>query len=86
MNNLGRNLALWAIIALLIVALLQLIGNGNDRRDQQPDLAFSEFIAEVELGNIREVTIRGNDIAGKYENGLQFKTYAPNDPDLVRRL
>ncbi|MEQ8247252.1 MAG: ATP-dependent zinc metalloprotease FtsH [Alphaproteobacteria bacterium] len=86
MNNLGRNLALWAIIALLIVALFQLIGNGNDRRDQQPDLAFSEFIAEVELGNIREVTIRGNDIAGKYENGLQFKTYAPNDPDLVRRL
>ncbi len=86
MNNLGRNLALWAIIALLIVALFELINNGNDSRETESELAFSEFIADVETGNVREVTITGNAIAGTRQNGSRFKTYAPNDPDLVRRL
>ena len=87
MNNLGRNLALWAIIALLIVALFQLINSGNSTNDiADREIAFSGFIGEVEAGDVREVTIRGNEIAGARHDGTKFKTYAPDDPGLVRRL
>jgi len=85
-NNLGRNLALWAIIALLIVALFQLMNSGSTSRDDQPDVAFSQFIAEVEAGDVREVNIKGHEIVGTRHDGTRFKSFAPDDPDLVRRL
>ena len=86
MNNLGRNLALWAIIALLIVALFQLMNSGSTSRNDQPDVAFSQFIAEVEAGDVREVNIKGHEIVGTRHDGTRFKSFAPDDPDLVRRL
>jgi len=85
-NNLGRNLALWAIIALLIVALFQLMNSGSTSRNDQPDVAFSQFIAEVEAGDVREVNIKGHEIVGTRHDGTRFKSFAPDDPDLVRRL
>ena len=35
-----------------------------------------------------EVTIQGQNIPiqGKYQNGESFRTFAPNDPDLVKTL
>jgi cell division protease FtsH len=86
-NNLGRNLALWAIIALLIVALFQLINAGNNASDgASRDIAFSGFIAEVEAGDVRDVTIKGNAIEGTRHDGTKFTTFAPDDPGLVARL
>ena len=35
---------------------------------------------------MREVTIQGNTINGKFTDGRTFSTYAPNDPNLVERL
>jgi cell division protease FtsH len=85
-NNLGRNLALWAIIALLIVALFQLISTGNNVSEGNNEILFSGFVAEVEAGDIREVYIAGNEITGERHDGTKFKTFAPDDPTLVRRL
>jgi hypothetical protein len=36
------------------------------------------LIASVESNNVAEVTIQGNDIAGKLKDGKQFKTFAPS--------
>ncbi|MDH3951987.1 MAG: ATP-dependent zinc metalloprotease FtsH, partial [Deltaproteobacteria bacterium] len=33
-----------------------------------------------------QVTIQGNDIYGKYKDGTAFRTFVPNDPDLIRVL
>ena len=47
---------------------------------------FSEFIAAVERGEVGEVVIQGNNIQGKYKNSGQFRTFAPDDPQLVKSL
>jgi cell division protease FtsH len=47
---------------------------------------FSEFIAAVERGEVGEVVIQGNNIQGKYKNGGQFRTFAPDDPQLMKSL
>jgi cell division protease FtsH len=52
----------------------------------EPEIAFSEFIGAVERGEIQGVVIQGNNIQGKYKNGRDFKTFAPDDPDLVKSL
>ncbi|MDA0262225.1 MAG: ATP-dependent metallopeptidase FtsH/Yme1/Tma family protein, partial [Proteobacteria bacterium] len=85
MNNVGKNLALWVIIALLLVVLFNLF-QGPSIRGPVSNLAFSEFLAETDAGQISDVTIKGNSIAGHYADGRAFTTYAPNDPTLVTRL
>ena len=85
MNNLGKNLALWIIIGLLLVALFNLFQQPSDRSGQV-GIPFSTFINEVQNGQVREVTIQGHNISGVYGDGRSFKTYAPDDPNLVERL
>jgi cell division protease FtsH len=85
LNNIGKNLALWVIIALLVVALFNLFQSSGRNGAEQP-LAFSEFLTQVESGQVAEVTIQGNDISGTLQNQTPFTTYAPDDSQLVQRL
>ncbi|MBV8109286.1 MAG: ATP-dependent zinc metalloprotease FtsH [Hyphomicrobiales bacterium] len=85
MNNFGKNLALWIIIGLLLVALFNLFQNSSSR-GPHAQLAFSDFLGEVERGQVTDVTIQGNTIQGHFNDGRAFSTYAPQDPNLVDRL
>ena len=87
MNKLGKNFFLWAIIAALVLLLFQMFNTG-DERAQETTIAFSDFLADVETGKVRDVTIAGNSITGHYNqlDGRPFRTFAPNDPSLVDRL
>jgi cell division protease FtsH len=82
-----RNLAVWVVIALLLVALFNLFQNPNQSRRGQA-IAYSDFIASVEKREIQELTIQGNRIEGTYrDNTNAFRTHAPNnDPGLIDRL
>ena len=85
-NNFGRNIALWIIIALLLLTLFNIF-QGQSNRGPSTMLAFSEFLDKVEEGQIRDVTIEGQDISGHFAGtGQAFSTYAPDDPNLVDRL
>ena len=83
--NFNRNMALWVVIGLLIFALFNLF-QGSQPRESQTSLAFSDFIISVQAGDVRNVTIRGNEFSGHYRDGRNFQTYAPNDPSLVQTL
>jgi len=56
-NNFGKNLALWIIIGLLLVALFNLF-QSSTTHTPQPSLAYSEFINDVNRGEVRQVTIQ----------------------------
>ena len=49
MNNFGKNLALWIIIGLLLIALFNLF-QSSTTHTPQPTLAYSEFINDVNRG------------------------------------
>src|SRR5438067_1301721 len=84
-NNFGKNLALWIVIGLLLVALFNLFQTSSTRGPQST-LAFSDFLADVNRGQVTDVTIQGNNINGHFTDGRAFTTYAPSDPGLVTRL
>ncbi|MBU8541401.1 ATP-dependent zinc metalloprotease FtsH [Falsiroseomonas tokyonensis] len=86
MNNFGRNLALWVIVALLLVALFNLFqpSGGASRTAQQ--VAYSDFLNEVNAGQVRDVTIQGRTVTGQLNDGRSFSTFTPEDPQLVSRL
>ena len=85
MGSFGKNIALWIIIGLLLVALFQLFQGGSTRSPSH-ELAFSEFIADVEKGQVSDVTIRGHTLTGHYIDGREFNTFTPDDPTLVATL
>ena len=85
MNNFGKNLALWIVIGLLLVALFNLFQTSSSRGPQST-LAFSDFLNDVGRGQVADVTIQGNNISGHFTDSRAFTTYAPNDPGLVNRL
>ena len=76
-------MALWLVIALVMVLLFNLF---NQPKVAKQKVLFSEFRLAVERGDVREVTIQGNNIYGKFNNGKEFKTYSLDDPDLVKDL
>ena len=80
MSNFGRNLALWAVIGLLVVVLFQMLpGEG-----QPDDIAYSDFLDLVATGQVSNVEIQGSRITGHQRGGASsFTTYAPDDPNLI---
>ncbi len=84
-NSFGKNLALWIVIALLLVALFQLFQSSNGKSQHQ-SIPYSSFLSDVERGSVQDVTIQGNDISGHHTDGTAFLTYAPIDPPLVEKL
>jgi len=85
MNPNFRNFALWTIIFLLVLALVTLFNNQGTRTNAR-DIAYSQFLSEVESGRIASVVISGHDISGNFTDGQSFSTYAPFDQKLVDRL
>jgi cell division protease FtsH len=84
-NNFGKNLALWIIIGLLLVALFNLF-QSSSTRSPQASVPFSDFLNEVERGQVADVTIKGNQISGHFTDGRSFSTYSPPDANVVDRL
>jgi cell division protease FtsH len=82
--NAGRNLAIWIIVGLLLMALFNLLQvpmGANGR----VNLAFSDFLQMVDSQQVNSVMIHIN-ISGQLSDNRNFVTYAPNDPSLVERL
>jgi len=84
-NNFGKNLALWIIIGLLLVALFNLFQTSSTRTPSQ-SIPFSQLLDEVERGQVADVTIKGNQVSGHYSDGRSFATYLPPDANVVDRL
>ena len=84
MNQFYKNLALWLVIGMIMIALFNIF---NQPLNNQSDVIFSEFMDQVESGKISEVTIQGDRVSGKYIDGSSFQTMTPSkDQDLVRVL
>ena len=84
MNPRFKNLALWVLIGLFMIVLFNLFNLPS--APSEDDLVFSDFMMKLEKGEISEVLIKENFITGTLKDGKKFKTYAAEDPELVKRL
>ena len=83
MNQFYKNLALWLVISLVMILLFNMMT--QKEREQKP-ISYTNFMTSVDDGKVAEVTVQGSNIEGKYKDDSLFKTYAPNDPDLIKTL
>ena len=85
MKNFSKNIILWIIIGLLLIALFNLFQGTSSNRSSS-EISFSDFISATESGNVSEVHLTGNNVHGFFEDGRPFSTYSPNYPNLVDKL
>ncbi len=85
MNNFGKNLALWLVIGVLLIALFNLFQTSSTRSNQS-GMAYSDLLAEVDRGAVSAVTIKGDQISGTTNDGRAFTTTAPPGSNVADRL
>lgn len=85
MKNTTRNFVIWILIAIGLFGLFQMLP-GSHSKQSAPPIAFSEFLSGIESGKVEDVMIRGQVIQGRYRDGIPFSTYAPYDPELIKKL
>ena len=74
MNDVVKNLVLWVVIAVVLLSVFHSFG---DRSSSAQNLIYSDFLSQVKQGQVREVTIEGQNITGKLVSGAPFSTFSP---------
>ena len=85
MNNLGRNIIIWLVFGAALLALFNLFQTSSSSTPGS-QLAYSDFIAEVESQRIEEVVIEGRNLKGTAKNGRVVTSVMPEGTDVVAVL
>jgi len=64
-----KTLLIWLVFGLFIVTVWSLFGRTGVQRSEKP---FSEVIAALNEGQIKNVTVTGNEFDGEFSNGAKF--------------
>ena len=80
MNDLTRNIVLWVVIAIVLLAVF---ANFGQRAAAPDDLGYSQFLTEVRSGGIRSATFKGDTIVGERASGGQYVTHNPETDNSV---
>lgn len=88
MNNITKNILIWVIIALVLMAVFNQLSSPKEAQNQ---IGYSQFREELSINKVQEVTIEGNplkgqSLTGKRTDGSSFSSYIPYDPGLVDTL
>ncbi|MBY4596847.1 ATP-dependent zinc metalloprotease FtsH [bacterium BD-1] len=85
MNDLAKNLLLWLVIAVVLMAVFNSFSTPGAA---STELTYNQFINEVKDGRVSEVTIADNGLAitGTRKDGSRFTTSNPRDNRLVDTL
>jgi len=85
LNSTAKTILFWIALLLTAVLLYQVVQKTSTARDRV--LPFSQFLQEIERGNVKEVVISESDVRGKLSSGDSFKTVIPMDyPELINLL
>ncbi|MDF2971909.1 MAG: cell division protein FtsH [Microvirga sp.] len=77
-----RNLA----IVAAVMALLSLFYFQNTSAPGPDQLPYSAFVTAVDQGEIRSVTIQGQEVVAERSTGERITTYVPRGADLIAQL
>ncbi|MGA2689370.1 MAG: ATP-dependent zinc metalloprotease FtsH [Candidatus Korobacteraceae bacterium] len=87
MNSTVKTVVFWLVIVLSGVLLWQVVKGANSGAKER-DITFSEFLSQVDSGNVSEVTIIGQEVRGKFKNDKAgfHTTIMAGYTDMVKEL
>ncbi|MBC6443957.1 MAG: ATP-dependent metallopeptidase FtsH/Yme1/Tma family protein [Alphaproteobacteria bacterium GM202ARS2] len=84
MDKFVRPFLLWSGILLVIIMVYGAFGPNKESSVQE--LAYSDFLHNVDNGKVRSVTIKGQSLHGVLSDGQSFRTVLPYHVTLSDRL
>ena len=85
MNN-TKNVAFWVILFLLMMALFQIFNSGSGTQASN-DITYSEFLNQLEGGNVASVQLDGEKVFITGTDNVRYQTVRPEgDEELFREL
>ena len=77
MNKTSKNIGMYIVLIVLVVSLVNVFMTpGSNRGKEEPNvLAYSQFLTEVNNGNVVKVEIDREQLTGKLKSGKEFVTY-----------
>jgi cell division protease FtsH len=77
-----KNLAFWAIVILLVMALFNVFSSGGNTSNAQ-SVSYTEFVNRVEAGQVSRVTLDGENVTMRTADGSELRTIRPGDDSLL---
>ena len=84
MNQFSRNFLLWSVIAVAMISLFSVFNENDDAL--HGSIPYSTFVAQVESGQVQEVSIQDRVVTVQPKTGPSYRTIAPKDADFTTRL
>ncbi|MBC7147298.1 MAG: ATP-dependent metallopeptidase FtsH/Yme1/Tma family protein [Thioclava marina] len=81
----ARNLAFWAVLFLLILALFNLFGDGQSSMNST-QATYSEFMDAVDKGEVKTVQLDGEEVRYQLADGTTFTTIKPIEDPIAEKL
>jgi cell division protease FtsH len=81
----ARNIAFWVVLFLLILALFNLFSGGTTTM-QSREISYSEFVRSVENQQVSSVTLDGEQVRFRTNDGQDFISIKPEDAEITRLL
>jgi cell division protease FtsH len=83
LNPFNKGIFVWLFIILLILFLFNIY---NKPRKNYENLVFSDFVESISSDQITSVTIQGRNVTGVLKDGREFKSFVPEEAELVKLL
>jgi cell division protease FtsH len=80
LNPFYKNLALWLVITLMMIMLVNLF---NQQHKSDSNASYTDFLTMVDNGRISAVVIQDQELLATDTSGDRFRVYAPQDADLI---
>jgi cell division protease FtsH len=84
LSPITKNLVFWGIIFIIMILLFNLFY--SKPRQTVLDKNYSDFISAVQNNQVLEVEAQGRNLTWKDKEGKHFRTYAPEDPEMIKIL
>ncbi|MCR5438992.1 MAG: ATP-dependent zinc metalloprotease FtsH [Selenomonas sp.] len=87
MNKFLRNVGFYLLIILVAISIIDYFSTKNTAKQE---IEYTQFLQQVDNGEVSKVVIIQNTIRGKLSDGTEFTTITPdapnNDPQLYQKL
>jgi cell division protease FtsH len=84
MNSRVKNLLFWVVVGLFMILLFNLFSVPTHAPEEE--VIFSDFMAQLDKGQITKVIIKANHISAILKDGTRIRTYSAEYPDMVKVL
>ncbi|MGB8063335.1 MAG: ATP-dependent zinc metalloprotease FtsH [Candidatus Sulfotelmatobacter sp.] len=88
MNSTVKTVLFWLLIGVSALLLWEVVKSARDGQKDK-EVNVTQFMSDVDQNNIREITVSGMEVRGKFRDGSAFHTTAPSNyftPEMLKSL